>query len=84
MTPRHGFRMIELTPYLEVADKLGVLVGGVLLVVALYKKWLVFGWLYKECDDARTLCRTQVETRAAKIEADLDRIRAERGARPGD
>jgi hypothetical protein len=76
--------MLDLTPYLQIADKLGVAVLGVLFIVALYKKWLVFGWHYTECDDARTICNTNTATRLTKAESDVERLRAERSRGHGD
>jgi hypothetical protein len=67
-----------LTPYLEIADKLGVMVLGVAFIIALYRKVLVFGWLYAECEKNLDLHRTELAARASKMEEELALLRQER------
>jgi hypothetical protein len=68
----------EFATYLDIADKLGVLVLGTAFIVALYRKMLVFGWLYAECEKNLALCREEFNARAAKLEAELEHLRQER------
>jgi hypothetical protein len=66
----------QLTSYFELADKIGVIVLGIIGFIALYKKWIVLGWIHEKCEQDRDELRTVVTTRAAKIESELEKIRA--------
>jgi hypothetical protein len=68
----------EFTAYLDIADKLGVMVLGTAFIIALYRKMLVFGWLYAECEKNLELHRTELAARASKMEEELALLRQER------
>jgi hypothetical protein len=75
--------MLDLTPYLQIADKLGVMVLGVAFILALYRKWLVFGWHYEECATARATCNTDTAARLSKAELEVERLRTARSGGGG-
>lgn len=61
-----------------VADKIGVIFLFVLAGTMLYKRKLVFGWVHDDCQKDLSTCRSIADARAAKMEADLERLRSER------
>jgi hypothetical protein len=63
---------------LNLADKIGVMAGGILLGIALHKKMLVLGWTYAECQSRLETCGTIATGYATKIEAKLERLEAQR------
>lgn len=67
--------MGEFDAYYQIADKLGVFVLGVLLFVALNKKWLIFGWHHAEVKAERDKCWGDLSARTTKAESDLERLR---------
>lgn len=68
--------MDDFSEILNIADKIGVVAGGILLGVALHRKLLVLGWVYQECQDRLTTCGTIAEGYATKVEAKLERLEA--------
>ena len=62
------------------ADKAGVIGLLIAFVVALFNGWVVIGPTHKVCMERDTACRKVMDEKAAKIEAELDRLRAEREA----
>jgi hypothetical protein len=72
--------MNDFAPYLQVADKLGVMVLGVVFIVALFRKMVVFGWLYTQAETDLRTCRDELYAKAAKLETEVEALRRERSA----
>lgn len=63
---------------LEAADKLGVIVGMVIIAYGLWKKQLVPGWVYEQCEKERAELKALLETHATRTEARVQMLEQER------
>jgi hypothetical protein len=75
---------VEPTALIEAADKLGVIAGMVLLAYALWKKALVPGWVYDQCEVENKELKALLNAHASRTEARVATLEQERDKRYGN
>jgi hypothetical protein len=74
---------MDVNSLLETADKLGVIAGMIILCYAIWKKHLVPGWVYDQCEKRLVSLETLLNAHAARTEARVDTLEQERDKRYG-
>lgn len=62
----------------QVADNIGTALIIVILAYGFWKKHIVIGWTYINCETEKNELRTLLNTSAAKTEAKVERLEQER------
>lgn len=75
--------MLDFAQVLAAADKLGVIVGMLIVAYALWKKHLVIGWVYDQTATENKELKALLNAHASKTEARVESLEQERDKRYG-